>query len=484
MMRAFDRYIIAEPIASLRSSSSDGHGDVPNQVIDVSLAPMWKFTGMACSAHASQNGSHSGSPRSGRAAHLRVAADVDAAQPVGRGAAAPRRSTPSTSHHGMSAIGSEATARLLLDLDHARRCRASRTGGGARGRRSRRTSARRSRRCSGRGSAPRCPSSSMTSSRAAMSYDARWISSGLQSDEVEAGLLLAVAADDARPVAPGRSATPSIDPLGTPSISTHVGHAVGVGRRCVAGPEVERLGDVGVDVDDAQVPSQRHPLGRLAGDLMPDAPAALGSVGYARGEAADGGPAGLLGRPGTGPDRGPLRRRVGDVRRTRRAGQPAGARASASRASGSATSSPSRCPTRSTSTRRPSRPGSSGPLRSRSRPACPEPEKAALIEVGQPALVVDADTVAAAEAGLADRAGEPVEPVPGVVGPSFKAMASGGSTGTPQAHRRRGARGVRPRRAHGADGRRATCSSCPDRCTTTARSASRCSGSSSGAPSS
>ena len=45
-IRAFDRYIIAEPIASLRSSSCDGHGDVPNQVIDVSLAPMWKFTGM------------------------------------------------------------------------------------------------------------------------------------------------------------------------------------------------------------------------------------------------------------------------------------------------------------------------------------------------------------------------------------------------------------------------------------------------------
>jgi bile acid-coenzyme A ligase len=58
----------------------------------------------------------------------------------------------------------------------------------------------------------------------------------------------------------------------------------------------------------------------------------------------------------------------------------------------------------------------------------PEPEKVALIEVGQPALVVDAATVGAAT----DRDVGPVEPVAGVVGPSFKAMASGGSTGRPK----------------------------------------------------
>ena len=78
------RYIIAEPIASLRSSSSDGHGDVPNQLIDVSLAPMWKFTGSRAPRTTSQNGSQCrlAAARAAPCA-LRVAADVDAAQPVG-----------------------------------------------------------------------------------------------------------------------------------------------------------------------------------------------------------------------------------------------------------------------------------------------------------------------------------------------------------------------------------------------------------------
>jgi len=54
----------------------------------------------------------------------------------------------------------------------------------------------------------------------------------------------------------------------------------------------------------------------------------------------------------------------------------------------------------------------------------PEPEKAALIELGRPVLVVDRDTVAGADG--------PADPVPAVVGQSFKAMASGGSTGRPK----------------------------------------------------
>jgi bile acid-coenzyme A ligase len=54
----------------------------------------------------------------------------------------------------------------------------------------------------------------------------------------------------------------------------------------------------------------------------------------------------------------------------------------------------------------------------------PPAEQAALIELAAPALVVDAD--------LATDPGGAVDPVPAVVGPSFKAMASGGSTGRPK----------------------------------------------------
>ena len=54
----------------------------------------------------------------------------------------------------------------------------------------------------------------------------------------------------------------------------------------------------------------------------------------------------------------------------------------------------------------------------------PEPEKAALIDLGQPAVVVDRDSLPAPAA--------PADPVRAVVGSSFKAMASGGSTGRPK----------------------------------------------------
>ena len=57
MVRKFEIITPSEPSASFRSSSNDGHGMLPSQLIDVALAPMWKFTGMARSAHASQSGS-------------------------------------------------------------------------------------------------------------------------------------------------------------------------------------------------------------------------------------------------------------------------------------------------------------------------------------------------------------------------------------------------------------------------------------------
>ena len=57
------------PMASLMSSSCDGHGYVPKKVMVVRLAPMWKCTGRCRSAQTSQSGSHarlarSGAPRS------------------------------------------------------------------------------------------------------------------------------------------------------------------------------------------------------------------------------------------------------------------------------------------------------------------------------------------------------------------------------------------------------------------------------------
>ena len=65
MVRKFEIITINDPIASLRSSSNDGHGMLPNQLIDEALPPMWKFTGNARSAHASHSGSQWRSPRSG-----------------------------------------------------------------------------------------------------------------------------------------------------------------------------------------------------------------------------------------------------------------------------------------------------------------------------------------------------------------------------------------------------------------------------------
>ena len=85
-IRAFDRYIIAEPIASFRSPSSAGHGDVPYQLIDDSLAPMWKFTDCECSAHASQNGSHSGCHSSGAPRSCGSLQMLTPRSPIGRGA--------------------------------------------------------------------------------------------------------------------------------------------------------------------------------------------------------------------------------------------------------------------------------------------------------------------------------------------------------------------------------------------------------------
>ncbi|MFA5882437.1 MAG: AMP-binding protein [Acidimicrobiia bacterium] len=67
----------------------------------------------------------------------------------------------------------------------------------------------------------------------------------------------------------------------------------------------------------------------------------------------------------------------------------------------------------------------------------PEPERAALIDLGEPALVVGVDAAAArgrpsVPAGFDPGPGVSADPVPAVVGPSFKAMASGGSTGRPK----------------------------------------------------
>jgi bile acid-coenzyme A ligase len=67
----------------------------------------------------------------------------------------------------------------------------------------------------------------------------------------------------------------------------------------------------------------------------------------------------------------------------------------------------------------------------------PEPERAALIDLGEPALVVGVAPDAArgrpsVPAGFDPGPDAPDAPVPALVGPSFKAMASGGSTGRPK----------------------------------------------------
>ena len=57
------------PMASLVLSLCESHGYFPKNVIAVTLAPMWKWTGRRSSVHTSQNGSQaplarSGAPRS------------------------------------------------------------------------------------------------------------------------------------------------------------------------------------------------------------------------------------------------------------------------------------------------------------------------------------------------------------------------------------------------------------------------------------
>src|SRR5688500_17899794 len=98
MTRALDRYIIDEPSASLRSSSSEGHGESPNHVIELWLAPMWKLTESFSSLSTSHSGSHTRSPRSGRP---RFCGSLHIVMPWKPDAAARCASAtdPSMSHH-------------------------------------------------------------------------------------------------------------------------------------------------------------------------------------------------------------------------------------------------------------------------------------------------------------------------------------------------------------------------------------------------
>ncbi len=61
---ALEKNIITPPITSLFSIDCEGQGEVPNQAIESSLAPMWKLTGRSRSLQAAQKGSQSGWPSS------------------------------------------------------------------------------------------------------------------------------------------------------------------------------------------------------------------------------------------------------------------------------------------------------------------------------------------------------------------------------------------------------------------------------------
>ena len=128
---AFDRYIIAEPIASFVSRSCEGHGVIPNHDIVSEDAPMWKFTGIANSAHTSHNGFQYASPRSGSP---KVCGPVPIFTPRNPSPCERRisRTATSTSHIGVIDIGnircpdsSCNSADASLKISTARRRRSS-----------------------------------------------------------------------------------------------------------------------------------------------------------------------------------------------------------------------------------------------------------------------------------------------------------------------------------------------------------------------
>ena len=143
MVRKFEIITSSEPSASLRSSSSEGQGMLPSQLIDVLLAPMWKFTGMARSAHASQSGSQCRSARSGYPWFCGSALVLMPRSPERVDRAPPRRRR----RRGPTTAGSPSGTcdrPTPPGTRPSRRCRSSRTATSASGRRRRRTAGHRS----------------------------------------------------------------------------------------------------------------------------------------------------------------------------------------------------------------------------------------------------------------------------------------------------------------------------------------------------
>ena len=95
----------AEPSARRRRIPFEGHAARPNMLNEVSLAPMWKFTGSPVSLQMSQKGFQASSPRSGRPI---LSGSLHMTMPLRPMSLARCTSSMLCSmfHQGMSAIGS------------------------------------------------------------------------------------------------------------------------------------------------------------------------------------------------------------------------------------------------------------------------------------------------------------------------------------------------------------------------------------------
>ena len=202
---------------------------------------MWKCTGSSSSAHTSHSGSHARSARSGAPWSCGSDGDVHAAQAEARARAATSRTQASTSHAGITAIGSS----RLPDSPASRRWRRCRSRG--RALRSADVGRRRSPRLCpprptmlGNTTCAQMPVSSMSSRRARRDRTSPRGACSIShsySPSNDRPLLPCVSTTPPAPAPPEHRALD--DPASrAPSTRSTCGHAVLQRRRRPAGPEV------------------------------------------------------------------------------------------------------------------------------------------------------------------------------------------------------------------------------------------------------
>ena len=109
--------IMVPPTASFASGCSEGHGVSPYQLIVLSLAPMWKFTGSPLSLHSSHRGRPVFAAQVLHPVELRIGVDVDA--PHSHGVAALRLLDGEVDvPPGKQGHGKKPAARIGLHLRH------------------------------------------------------------------------------------------------------------------------------------------------------------------------------------------------------------------------------------------------------------------------------------------------------------------------------------------------------------------------------